>query len=574
MADTDIRAARDRIDTVEKRLAALQDAGMNTGVLRAQLAFAHGALREGRLADVEPICEEVLSAARQLAEVGQRGSTQTTQYRTPAPGTESVQRVKVGRAQIADEVRAVIEAEVKLQAVTRPDLSSRMDQFEQRLEEIMRSAADAAAVAGRLHAIDARLASAESNVPGVSTGAAQDIEAVVAKAVAEAVPRQASELLRQTISQLPTRDDLQQIAETLRADLDWRLEKAAAEHGWCSLADVQTSVRKALSEQDPGTFSSGSSHLARLEGAMAEFVQHSREQQERLIAALADRVAQHTRGLTKKMLVRESDAFKKAAPTPESANTVGEPQPTSQSDRGSSSARASVTGIQQFGQDKSSFEPSLDPLPPEVIAQTRQHHGDTTNFTVKVPAASGAAMPADPKNVSPDVTASDLQDIVSNEVDRVLAAGAVSTMKTAEEISYSASASSLAPHSIASTSIGALSSGNKQAIALPTSSVVNPNEQVEVQTIVTAEVARQMAHLSSAPVPGEGELVRAIVRALPIALQDPAVRTEIFAMLGLEAATKPGILGELTGLRRYLKREVLAAAQDVAKNDTAIVKVE
>ena len=64
--------------------------------------------------------------------------------------------------------------------------------------------------------------------------------------------------------------------------------------------------------------------------------------------------------------------------------------------------------------------------------------------------------------------------------------------------------------------------------------------------------------------------MRAVVRALPAALQDEAVRCELFAVLALEATAKPGALGELTGLRRFLKRELHTLADQAAHQETAV----
>ncbi len=196
MDDNDMRATHARIETVEKRIAALQDAGVDTAALRAQLAFAHHALRDGRLADIEAICDEVLGAARRLAELGSRAS----QVRTPAfgtpvltrepvtpgtPGTEAVRKVKVGRAQLAEEVRAAIDAEVKTQMATPGDqapLDQRLAILEARLGDILVQTAKAAAVAGTISAIGTRLDALEHQ-PAASVDEAA-IAAIVTTAVA------------------------------------------------------------------------------------------------------------------------------------------------------------------------------------------------------------------------------------------------------------------------------------------------------------------------------------------------------------------------------------------------------
>lgn len=650
MGEIDIRAARDRIDTVEKRIAAMHDAGVDVAALRAQLAFAHHALREGRLADIEAICDEVLGAARRLAELGTRASqVRTPAHGTPVPtpqpqppagqdvGTEALRRVKVGRAQLADEVRAAIDAEVRQQMQAPPDpaaavaplagrlealerrlaeappppepdlgplvarldaldgrlaaqrgpdlapladrlgelerrlaaapdlapLAARIDGIEQRLGELAGAAAgqdalleqlravdarlgdlaarEAAAPAADLQALGRRLAAVEAAGPAAPALDEAAVAAIVNRTVDEVVPRQASELLREAIAKLPTRDDLHQIAETLRADLDWRLEKAAAEHGWCSLADVQATVRKSLAEHDPGA-GSGGSHLGRLEIAMAEFVQQSKEQQERLISALAERVVQHTRTLTKRMLVREPPA----APSPPARHETEELAPSLSTPGDGSSRMAAITSVaREDSPSKRPTEMALDPVPAEVLDASRRAHGDTTLFTKRVASPPEPAEPAaaEPAPAAGEARPPDLHDLVTAEVERALAGAAASTM-TALPAGEGSDARPPADAGERTTAV--------QPAAAPAAG--------DLPVLVAAEVGRQLA--MTVPVhlpPSDADLARAIARALPQALQDDAVRTELFAVLALEAAGKPGALGELTGLRRFLRREIQLA---------------
>lgn len=752
MSDNDIRGARERIDTVEKRIAALADAGVDVAALRAQLAFAHGALREGRLADIEAICDEVLSAARRLAELGgTRSGPHPTQTRTPAHGTEAVQRVKVQRAQLAEEVRAAIDAEVRSQ-MTAPDvaavaqrveeiarrlgglenrpreaelapLAAQIDQLSRRIAEQSAASGDLRLVAERVQSLEVRLATSETRPaaapddgrlaaieqhlrqlearpadPGLPAGVADQlagiarrlqaiedhpaaipaavtdqlaaiarrlqaiedrpaalppevearlaaiesrpdpgahlseqlgaidarlqrlgdapalpegldarlaalesrpaldaaaIAATVAKTVDEAVPRQASELLREAISKLPTRDDLQHIAETLRTDLDWRLERAAAEHGWCSLSDVQSTVRKAIAEQDPSAGGPAPSQIARLESALAEFVQHSKEQQDRLITALAERVAQHTKTLTRRMIVRDP-----ARPP----GGDSEELPPSSSDHGHSSSHlAAITGAVQRVLDKDPGEAHLDPVPPEALERTRHEHGHTTLLTKRVesivgtepPVEAGDPMPAATTAPAPAAADSDptLHDLVTAAVESALGGadgGVASTINAAPAAGSTAKAlaltpeapppgtrpvpardpsSSLRPIPMQDASSGARPTPDSDATPSPSTASVPPG----IDAIVAAEVARQVAMTGSIQVPAlpEADLARAVARALPAALQDEAVRTELFAVLALEATARPGALGELTGLRRFLKRELQAMADEVARRQPA-----
>lgn len=518
MSDGGMPASHERIDLVERRLAALQDAGVDVAALRAQLAFAHSARREGRLADVEAICDEVLGAARRLAELGGGHARTQPQPKSqpqpqPQPSTESLQRVRVSRAQLADEVRGAIDAEVKAQLAGRHgaeaisgDLDARLKAIESRLDAIVGHAADAAAVAGRLRSLDERLSQLEHRTAPSADATA--IAAQVEAAVAEALPRQAAGQLREAISQLPTREDLHQIAETLRADLDWRLEKAAAEHGWCSLTDVQASVRKALADQDPGMLPG--SQLGRLEVALAEFVQQNRDQQERLIAALAERVAQQTKVLTKRMLTRPE------APPPERSDT-DTLLPQSGPAAGDGSSHHATVAAEPSTDRESRL--GLDAVPPDAVQAVRRDHGGTTLFTRRV--------------ANEPLPGNDLAELVTNEVERALGGIAAATATQAE-----------APP--------------------PSATTAPPVNQApaDLAVIVAAEVGRQLAHTIPVQLPpSDADLARAVTRILPAAFQDETVRTELFAVLALEAAGRPSALGELTGLRRYLKRELQAVTE-------------
>lgn len=66
----DIRTAQERLELAERRLAALQEEGIDTAGLTSQLGFARRCLEDGRPGEVLAICEELLSTARRLSEQG------------------------------------------------------------------------------------------------------------------------------------------------------------------------------------------------------------------------------------------------------------------------------------------------------------------------------------------------------------------------------------------------------------------------------------------------------------------------------------------------------------------------
>jgi hypothetical protein len=87
----------------------------------------------------------------------------------------------------------------------------------------------------------------------------------------------------------------------------------------------------------------------------------------------------------------------------------------------------------------------------------------------------------------------------------------------------------------------------------------------QIRALVAAELdVRQGGALDRSSRSDASDLRAALLRLLPELLGDEAVRRSLFAVLALEAVSKPGALGELTGLRAFLKRELGHAAEELA----------
>jgi hypothetical protein len=84
----------------------------------------------------------------------------------------------------------------------------------------------------------------------------------------------------------------------------------------------------------------------------------------------------------------------------------------------------------------------------------------------------------------------------------------------------------------------------------------------EVRAIIAAEFDRRAGGAIERN--DINDLRANVVRLLPSLLEDEAVRQQLFAVLALEAISKPGALAELTGLRSFLKRELNSAAEELA----------
>lgn len=135
--------ALERLDTAEKRLAALHELGVDTAALRSQVAFARTRLLEGHAHDAETLADEVLTAARRLAE----GTTQPEDR--PRTG-------RFSRDQLSDEVRAVLTGGLLAKAIAElrngpdPRLEARLAAIDQvvtsRVEQVLSSARSELAV--------------------------------------------------------------------------------------------------------------------------------------------------------------------------------------------------------------------------------------------------------------------------------------------------------------------------------------------------------------------------------------------------------------------------------------------
>lgn len=100
----------------------------------------------------------------------------------------------------------------------------------------------------------------------------------------------------------------------------------------------------------------------------------------------------------------------------------------------------------------------------------------------------------------------------------------------------------------------------------------------QVRSLVVQEIERRLPALSAptaaattALTPANADqphkdLKQQLVRLLPEALRDHQVQQAVFALLALEAVAHPGALGELTGLRAFLRRELKLIAGDLSKD--------
>ena len=352
----DTRTAQERIDQAEGRLAALQEQGIDTAGLNSQLAFARAALAQGQTLDVMAMCEEVLIAAKRLlAEPPVTAGRPVKTDRTPKP-LERVQSglyPSLGgpdeardRQRLTEEIRQAVHSDLMPKALSatqlnerirttvertlderlkslHESLSNKLDERFQRLAAepgttVIAKTSSAEEISAQISTqIEARIAATldqrlESTLPSAVESAVQlSVQTAVHHAVIEAVNAAMStvtaavtapvrELVAEALAQAhahsapPDLDALAtRLGNDLRSDLDWQVERLAAEKGWVTLADVHSEIRTNGNNKTMGD-AGHAPGFARLEAALVEFVRQTQSQQQQFLNVLQERVEQGT----------------------------------------------------------------------------------------------------------------------------------------------------------------------------------------------------------------------------------------------------------------------------------------
>ncbi len=167
------------------------------------------------------------------------------------------------------------------------------------------TAIDAAIPAAISQALQHALPETVANVvqavlPSAVKVAVQEAVQSAMATVSESVATPVRELVTEALTQAAVHSappDLEALAtrlgNDLRADIDWQMERLAAEKGWVTLADVHAELRTTAGGKtlpDPGT----GAGFARLEAALVEFVRQTQSQQQQFLNVLQERVEQGT----------------------------------------------------------------------------------------------------------------------------------------------------------------------------------------------------------------------------------------------------------------------------------------
>lgn len=552
--------AANHIDQLEKRLASLHDLGVDTAGLRSQLAFARTQVSEGRVAEALHICEEVADTARRLAD----GS---------AAPPERVRTGRFTRDQLSAAVHDLLAQGMfaKLMAEHRsgPDvrLEARLNALDENLRSYVGHEADA--LRGEQQVLREELEQMR-----------RSIGTAVATPFADAsAPNEAANAGKEPLW-----------AARLHSILVKAIRRADAQ-----AAQIAGIVQQVVSQLGAAAGSTGLT--ARVEALRSGISDELRTVAERIPAAIpvveaAEPTWSQQLGTTLQLVAERLQSAPAAAPlAPVAApaeNPPGSSEPAwSQALRDALDAVVTRLGAQPVtlvAEPTQAAEPAWSVALREALAGAETRHQEL----LAAVAARGPQSVGDPA----------LGEQLSHAFERGLHdLGKLlliqrENLATAQPMDDSRSA--LSPVTAA-----AAEHSTTRAVAHTTTRT----DRVVPEGLVDHEAIRQMvvreveAHLGAqhtSVIPGRrdgtekirslvaaelevrhggvertgghdaGDLRASLLRLLPDLLGDESVRRSLFAVLALEAVSKPGVMAELTGLRAFLKRELSHAAEDLA----------
>jgi hypothetical protein len=540
MTDRDL--AVNQIDQLEKRLASLHDLGVDTAALRSQLAFARSQVHEGRVAEALGICEEVVDTARKLAD----GSA------TPA---ERPRTGRFTRDQLAEAVKDLLSQGLlaKLMAEQRagPDvrLEARLSELDERLRTYVGHEADALRAEQQVlreemeqlrRSIGTVAATpfADQPVGGETAQAGKEplwaarLHSILVKAIrrADAQAAQIAGIVQQLASQgalNPVSSGLTARVEALRSGIAEEV-RSAVERVPAGPAAGEA-LEPAWSQQLATTLQTVAERLQTPVGAVSPAAEEKEPGWVQALREALDAVTTRL-GAQPMTLVAEPPSHAEPAWAVALREALGAAE-TRHQEVIAALGRNAATADAALGERLAgAFERGLHDL--GVLLAPRQ-------------------MPAGPQPM--DDSRSALSPVTVSQEDETRAADRTTTrtdrMPVDAEMVRSLVQRELETHL-----------GSHGTLAMP-----KRDGTEQIRALVAAELdVRQGGAIERTGRSDLGDLRAAVLRLLPELLADETVRRSLFAVLALEAVSKPGVLGELTGLRAFLKRELGHAAEELA----------
>jgi len=539
---SDDELAVSHIDQLEKRLASLHDLGVDTAGLRSQLAFARTQVHEGRITEALGICEEVAVTARRLAD----GS---------GPTPERPRTGRFTRDQLAEAVKDLLSQGLlaKLMAEQRsgPDLrlEARLNTFDENVRTYIGHEADALRTEQQV--LRAELEQLRRSVGNsASSGATTPISQP--QVATEATEPEWAMRLHGILVESIRRADAQaaEIASIVRHLTETGANASGAQALTARVAALRSGIAedlRAVVDHAPAP-SPESDPAAGQEPAWAQTLGST-------LQAVAERLQNQPVPLMPNPdepawshgLCAALDAV--AARLCDQPLTLMAEPPTPTEPEWSLALREALAGAEARHHEllaalaaRTSAEPGDGRLGDQLASAFERGLHDLGALLAQQHADSAPQPMDDSRGALNPITMSDQQTtsatttrtdpVVSPELLRKLVEHAVEVH---------------------------LGMRNTAAIA-------NKDAGIDdIRALIAAELdVRQGGAVERTGHTDLADLRSAVLRLLPDLLGDEAVRHRLFAVLALEAVSKPGALGELTGLRAFLRRELSRVAEELA----------
>lgn len=626
-ADEQARAALQAITTVGEDMGRYH--GQLDSVLQAWFADAdqRNAAAQAQAEAAQRRAEEVAARAAATAEALERATTEMAGLRTsiegnlrvPAEASRRAEQASNRAAELATKAEARAEAAEASAAANAEAFTELRATLEHSLRALVDEAAERtvavlAEAKSQESAVRTAAGSHELNELIASVGEQAAAAGEQAKAAAEAA-RAATAAAQQAAANAITREDLDRLGESLRKDLDWQVEKVAAERGWCTMADVDAALVR-TADAGPAN-EQAKAATSRLERALAGFVAQSQQQQQRLMDLLQNRLAggpatnpgsgalsrSTPAGGAEPARARKRET-EQLIPLDESGPPGAEPDldvlsHSSQyraikDDRvGEGEAQPSCAPEGASGDDEPTRK-LTDPAAPELNPTTRMVLKDAIQAPPAAPVAQ--APEREPEEQAADDSSSDLhpatvristRHLAATDPDRLVAAvaaeiaaqGGTSKIVRSGELpvipptSAPMAGSSSRPQS--ATRAPAPDAGPTSGLRPASSGAGDISALLARAEAALAERADQAgtdmrasaAAASAVPAAGaaidDAMLSERVLRLLPAVLAAAEVRNRILALVATEAL-QPGALGELSGIRAFIRTEIRQASAEVA----------
>ena len=600
MDDAAMRSAQDLLDVADRRIVALLEAGvLEAGGLIGPLREARERLIEGDSVSALATCNDILERARLLAERG--GSPPGTSRPPEKVRTDRHARPTSGRLAVPEkhpvdsEIAHAAQAGLEARAPTDPQLEERIiarldsamaaqsavlrNELEQR---VAASASQLAAVQEALAALNAAQRSTTAEVEQRATETLIDATAQAVTDLGErfaaaqaGLPALIAEAIggevRRAIGDLPLRADLDQMAEGIRKDLDWQIERIAAERGWVTINDVQS----ALAGHKPGTTGAPSTAVfTRLEAALTEFVQQNQLSQERFLGVIQKRFEQGTRVVAENIMTAALNRMPAANVVRRTTRDVLFPEtealPTDENQAAATAAAAAAAAaattpgtdadldvLSQTGQIKVLTGASVGQPGTDVNGSEDFSDSSTTRrlplSKPDRPAVDTSQPPVemDTSSVHRATEATDLP--VDASADDIIAqiAAELSAGGTSKVANSGVMSSPVEDDNLPSTATATAPPSASTRLASPQALDLDPL----IQRLTALETRLAQPQVASTNPDREAVLHQ---------LADHQVRQRILGLVAVEVVANPGALGELTGIRAFIRREIRQAAEEVA----------